>query len=359
MATNNFLQFATAGGANVEDQATYAADSQRTAGNQPGVASSALNNKALRQANYVTSNLAQMMADFTGSDVLDDTVTAKFLSILKASVQVLAPIPTRLTSGTGTYNLPYYFFIATGSATTGATYTNNGATFTVSATIASGTLLTATGNGAPAVSGTLTKSGGTGDSTITFYAFRAPLYLHVRAMGGGGGGGGATANNGSDGNDTTFGAAITAGKGGHGLSGNNGGGLGGTATVTGSATVVALVTANGGQGDCGLSGTGLGGYGGMGAPGPFGGAAAGNGSTNIGSLGNGATNSGSGGSGGAVASTASGGGGGAGAYCEAILLSPSATYSWVVGAGGAGGAAGGNAGGNGGSGIIIVMAHFQ
>jgi hypothetical protein len=57
------------------------------------------------------------------------------------------------------------------SATVGATYTNNGVTFTVAATIAGATTLIVTGISAPAASGTLTKASGTGDATITYASF--------------------------------------------------------------------------------------------------------------------------------------------------------------------------------------------
>lgn len=65
----------------------------------------------------------------------------------------------------------YIFTITSGNATVGATYTNNGQTFTVSETIAAQTTLVCTGTGAPTASGTLTKSGGTGDASLTFSAF--------------------------------------------------------------------------------------------------------------------------------------------------------------------------------------------
>ena len=63
------------------------------------------------------------------------------------------------------------FTVTSANATIGATYTNNGATFTVLSTIAAGTTLYLLGNGAPTASGTLTKATGTGDATITFSAF--------------------------------------------------------------------------------------------------------------------------------------------------------------------------------------------
>jgi hypothetical protein len=58
--------------------------------------------------------------------------------------------------------------------TVGATYTNNSITYTIVGTSLSGTsgsiagTITATGSGAPNTFGTLTKTGGTGDSTINF-----------------------------------------------------------------------------------------------------------------------------------------------------------------------------------------------
>lgn len=79
-----------------------------------------------------------------------------------------------------------YTFTVSGittSPTVGATYTNSAITFTVVGTSLSGTVgsiagtITATGSSTPAVSGTLVKSGGTGDSNVTFtqYAINANI----------------------------------------------------------------------------------------------------------------------------------------------------------------------------------------
>lgn len=68
----------------------------------------------------------------------------------------------------GSVNTVYVFTVTTANATIGATYTNNTQTFTVQATLTSGTTLICSGTGAPAASGTLTKASGTGDTTITF-----------------------------------------------------------------------------------------------------------------------------------------------------------------------------------------------
>jgi hypothetical protein len=67
----------------------------------------------------------------------------------------------------------YNFTVTSANATVGAIYTNNGNAYTIGGTIAAGTFLITTGNGAPLTSGTLTKIYGTGDSTITFSAVSA------------------------------------------------------------------------------------------------------------------------------------------------------------------------------------------
>lgn len=64
----------------------------------------------------------------------------------------------------------YSFTVTSASATIGALYTNNGATFTVIETITGGTTLKCSSPFAPTATGTLTKSSGTGDATITFSA---------------------------------------------------------------------------------------------------------------------------------------------------------------------------------------------
>lgn len=69
--------------------------------------------------------------------------------------------------------LNYTFTVTSANATIGATYTNNGQTFTVVATISGGVTLICKSIGAPAGSGTLTKVTGTGDATITFSAVTA------------------------------------------------------------------------------------------------------------------------------------------------------------------------------------------
>ena len=274
------------------------------------------------------------------------------------TIQLLAPSVQRLTSGSGTYGLSYYFFVSSANATAGATYTNNTQTFTVTTTIAAGTLLLCTSTGAPSSSGTLTKASGTGDATITFSSFQAPLYLKVKMVGGGGGGGsaGVVSNTGGTGGNTTFGSSLLIANGGGGGPGSGTGAataIGGTASV--SAPAIQLFATKGSAGfgnnnsttNCGPSG-GSSIFGGAGGGGQYG-------------NGNGLaadTNSGSGGGGAGSATTQNAGSGAAGGGLEAIIPNPSATYSYAVGASGAG-AAGTNSGGNGGSGLIIVEESFQ
>jgi len=81
MATNNFLPFSpTDTGTNLLTQVEYAAATDRTIGNQPGVASSKLNNKALRQSAFITSQLAQWLSNVLDQNVLDDADTAALLA---------------------------------------------------------------------------------------------------------------------------------------------------------------------------------------------------------------------------------------------------------------------------------------
>lgn len=76
----------------------------------------------------------------------------------------------------------YTFTCSSANATVDAIYTNNGQTFTVLSTIASGTVLYCKGTGAPSASGTLTKTSGTGDSTITFSAYTPSLRFGGRVL---------------------------------------------------------------------------------------------------------------------------------------------------------------------------------
>lgn len=194
-------------------------------------------------------------------------------------------------------------------------------------------------------------------------------YLMVEIVGGGAGGAGSGSSNsggtGTAGGNTTFGTSLLTANGGAVATvsgGNYAGGAGGTATVAGAATEMAAIRGGGGGSGALNNSTGtVSTAGGMGGVSAFGGAGAG---ANTAGGGAAATNSGSGGGGGGSTSTASvgsGGGGGSGGYVKALISSPSATYSYAVGAAGSGGTAGtsGATGGAGSAGLIIVTEYYN
>ena len=87
MATNDFLPFSpTDTGVNLLSQAAYAADAQRTNGNQPGTARSQLINKAMRQSSTIANVVAQYIADLTSANSVDDGTQATLLANLKAAI---------------------------------------------------------------------------------------------------------------------------------------------------------------------------------------------------------------------------------------------------------------------------------
>jgi len=191
-------------------------------------------------------------------------------------------------------------------------------------------------------------------------------YIRVRMVGAGGGGSGtgSGAGAGTSGGATTFGTALLTANGAS-TPASTQGGAGGTASIASPA----YGTATGGG-----SGTGYTLYqnpsggvntvyaaGGSGGSSFFGGGGGGGGQ---GSAGQAAIAHGAGGGGaaGEISQTnnTSGVGGGAGGFVDAYISSPSASYSYAVGAGGGGGAAGtsGQAGGAGADGYIEVTEFY-
>lgn len=270
------------------------------------------------------------------------------------SASTAPTVQSLLSTGTTT---GYLFTVSSANATTGATYTNNGNTYTVLGTISAGTQLFTSQVAAPAASGTLTKTSGTGDSTITFSANTplatyttpsgpAPSYIEIEMCGGGNGGDGQSTG-GSPGGITTFGANILIAPGGT----VNGGGA--APTVGAGATKIYAV--KGGTGTQAGSAAGLF-PGQMGGNNPFGGAGGGGGSSATGQ--SAVPNSGGGGGGGGgTNSVPNSAGRDAGSYIKATISSPAATYVYCVGAGGAGGT-GAPIGGAGGSGVIIIREFY-
>ncbi len=288
-----------------------------------------------------------------------------------ATVTVAPPWSETLTSGT-TYNLPYTFVISSGSATVGATYTNNGVTFTVKRTVASAVQVVMSGNAAAAASGTLTKATGTGDATLTFSQVLTPLYLEIEAAGGGGGGAG-SGSAGSPGfvggtaGNTTFNSTTivaTGGEGGHTVA-NGGIAAGGTCTLAAPAIDDGSMPGqNGGglQAQGALSGGAVSITGSPGGNSPFvnGAGLFTNNQSGVSAAATANTGGGGGGALSNVVSTNAGTGGAGGGGCRAIIPSPASTYSYAIGAAGAAGAAGSLfAGGAGSAGYMKLKAHYQ
>lgn len=72
MPTNDFLPFATAGGANVESQGDYLVDPARPTGFVAGIAQSPKLNKVWRQSSFMSAVLAQFIMNQISADVPDD-----------------------------------------------------------------------------------------------------------------------------------------------------------------------------------------------------------------------------------------------------------------------------------------------
>ena len=183
------------------------------------------------------------------------------------------------------------------------------------------------------------------------------LYLKVRmtAGGGGGGGSGLTGGTGGTGGNSTFGTSLLTANSGIGGAYNAQGASGGTPTV--SSPAISILDIAGSRGGA-AEDTRVGALGGAGGSNPISGVAPM--STYSAGLSGKLGGGGAGGGGGATA-IITGSGGGAGAYIEAIISSPSATYSYAVGSGGAGGTAGtsGFAGGTGGAGYIEITEFYN
>ena len=246
-----------------------------------------------------------------------------------------------------------YVGLAPAAAAGSTTYTlpsADGSSGQVLSTNGSGTLSWATDRGVAPTTQVFTTGSGTYTTPANCKA------IIVELVGAGAGGTAAVssgAGTGTAGGNTTFGTSLLTGNGAAACS------FGGVAS-----TPLPGAPGSGSGGDVNISG-GYGTYvnnaaigGSVGGNSFFGGA----GGSPYGATGYAAAaNSGSGGGGGGTIDAIAGGGGGsAGGYVRKLITSPSATYSYAVGAGGSGGAAGstGSAGGAGGSGIIIVTEFY-
>ncbi len=119
--TNDFLPFCpTDTGTNLLSEADYAASSDRTSGNKPGIASAKLVNKAIRQATYIAGQIAQFLSDHTGDNVLDDATPSE----LQATMAKVWPTPTGtlLPFAGSTGSVPVGYLLADGASVLRATY---------------------------------------------------------------------------------------------------------------------------------------------------------------------------------------------------------------------------------------------
>lgn len=199
-------------------------------------------------------------------------------------------------------------------------------------------------------------------SSGTYTTPTGALYLLIEMIGGGGGGAGngTGALNAGNGGTTTFNSInANGGNGGTAATTTNGqpGGSGGSGG-TGTAAFRVVGGAGGPGGNASASVSPAGGTGGNGF---FGGAGAAGTTTINPGAGQSSTGGGGGGAGSPNSSFGGAGGGGSGEYARFVIASPSATYSYAVGAAGTAGAGGtgGASGSNGGTGVIIVTAYFQ
>jgi hypothetical protein len=104
--TTDFLPFATAVGANVESQASWAADGALGPGFSAGLAASTKFNKAIRQPSFVGAGLATWIAQTLAINVPDDGNLANFVGFLNSSVSAVAVAASTTTfyADTGAVN---------------------------------------------------------------------------------------------------------------------------------------------------------------------------------------------------------------------------------------------------------------
>lgn len=87
MPTNDFLPFATAGGAGVLTQSEYAALAARLSGFVDGIAEPTEVNKVWRQASVMAAVIGQFIGDYGALDALDNGSVANLVRDLARSVQ--------------------------------------------------------------------------------------------------------------------------------------------------------------------------------------------------------------------------------------------------------------------------------
>ena len=109
MPTNDFLQFAEAGGANVLTQAAWAALAELPTGFTSGILPSTYLNKALRQHATIAAVIGDLIVTQTGEDAVDDGTTATLLTNLTSAIRSVSGGSTVVldcSSSSVTFSLP-------------------------------------------------------------------------------------------------------------------------------------------------------------------------------------------------------------------------------------------------------------
>jgi hypothetical protein len=87
----DFVPFATGSGANIVSQAAYVADPLTGTGNQPGIARSNVNNKALRQGTFVAAGVSQFITEQLDQYVFDDANLENWVTLFREALLTLYP----------------------------------------------------------------------------------------------------------------------------------------------------------------------------------------------------------------------------------------------------------------------------
>ena len=159
MAVNDFLPFATAIGANVLDQADYAALAAVATGFEAGIAQSVQLNKVWRQSSFVAAAIAKFIVNQTGLDALDNGDLTTFVADFTAAIATAGGVPAFASNAQALAGVSTNLIISPASL---AYVINNLCLLlsggTISGALTVGGLLTASGG--VTTSGGLTVSGG-------------------------------------------------------------------------------------------------------------------------------------------------------------------------------------------------------
>lgn len=122
MPTQEFVPYATAPGANVQAQATYAAAATTATGQVSGIASSEIFNKIWRQACFVACCVSNMIYNTLAVDVLDNGDTTEYTAKLTAAIKALAAPPIGEVSFYAKNSAPTGYLECNGASLSTTTY---------------------------------------------------------------------------------------------------------------------------------------------------------------------------------------------------------------------------------------------